>query len=393
MKTLKHNKHRTGAALLIVLFTIMVLTITGITFIARSNTELACGNNMVVRAQMDNLAESGLEQGMGLLTRPWDISDPNGKYWSGQSAMQLDTDTDDYYSVDVVRSSSGSTARCLYDITSSAYRLKNGDVTSQSSITAKLRFDPAVGLWLGGNMPLDNGVIVNGDVYGDFMITNSGIIRGDVYCSDMVSNLGTVTGQTSEFVVTKPVDNSNISYTDFTTSYKYDDGSTYSVSAITTGSYDSETWQYSGSNPAGVFYCNGDLILNGNIDFDGMLVVNGNLTVSGTNNNFSAVKNFPALIVNGGIQIQTATSMNIDGLVQVRDFVMFDPGASNVDVVINGAMVCQFGGIVSFFNTMGTFVINADPIEAAVQVWPGAMFGSNYQWMPAGGAFIKQVSR
>ena len=40
---------------------------------------------------------------------------------------------------------------------------------------------------------------------------------------------------------------------------------------------------------------------NGNVSINGTLVVNGNLTISGAGNTITAVKNYPALVVNGDL--------------------------------------------------------------------------------------------
>ena len=55
-----------GAALLVVLFIVMAITVLSLGFLSASDMELACGQNMILRTQMDYLAESGLEHARGL---------------------------------------------------------------------------------------------------------------------------------------------------------------------------------------------------------------------------------------------------------------------------------------------------------------------------------------
>jgi len=69
MKRLKRTKQN-GAALLIVLFVVMVIAVVSLGFMSRSDVELACGQNMMLRTQMDHLAESGLEHAKGLMLSP-----------------------------------------------------------------------------------------------------------------------------------------------------------------------------------------------------------------------------------------------------------------------------------------------------------------------------------
>jgi type II secretory pathway component PulK len=76
----KNMTGRRGAALLIVLIVIMAITVLSLGFLSRSDVELACGENMVLRTQMDYLAESSLEHAKGLILNPQDIS---SEYWTG----------------------------------------------------------------------------------------------------------------------------------------------------------------------------------------------------------------------------------------------------------------------------------------------------------------------
>ena len=64
---IKLHNARSGAALLVVLLVVMVITILSLGFLSRSDVELACGQNMVLHTHMDYLAESGLEHAKGLI--------------------------------------------------------------------------------------------------------------------------------------------------------------------------------------------------------------------------------------------------------------------------------------------------------------------------------------
>jgi len=71
MRTKKYRTGRRGAALLVVLFVGMIITILSLGFLSLSNGELASGQNKVIRIQ---LAESGLEHAKGLILK-WVISE------------------------------------------------------------------------------------------------------------------------------------------------------------------------------------------------------------------------------------------------------------------------------------------------------------------------------
>jgi len=141
----RKNKNREkGVALLVVLFIVMVATILSLGFLARSDTELACGENMLLRTQMDYLAESGLEHAKG---RIW-AKDPNV---AGQWTSQLAAGSSDYY--DVVVSPrvppfdpNDPNRPCTYQITSTAYREKNGQRVGESVLKGQLYVDPPTGL-------------------------------------------------------------------------------------------------------------------------------------------------------------------------------------------------------------------------------------------------------
>ena len=91
------NKNfRKGAALLVVLFIIMVITVLSLGFLSQSDVELACGRNMLLRTEMDYLAESGLEQGRGLILNPQDVE---GDYYQGAAGLQLVDGSDNYYDI------------------------------------------------------------------------------------------------------------------------------------------------------------------------------------------------------------------------------------------------------------------------------------------------------
>ena len=61
-----------GIALLMVLAIIMAVTIISLGFVARTDTELTCGQNMALRVQMDQTAASALEHARGLMWQPPD---------------------------------------------------------------------------------------------------------------------------------------------------------------------------------------------------------------------------------------------------------------------------------------------------------------------------------
>jgi len=130
---------RKGVVLMVVLFVIMVLTALAVGFFSQRVIELSSGDNMALRAQMDFLAESGLEHARGILLN-LDSFDMDGEaYWQGATAQQL-TSGDDYYDINVVRDDANTTANLAYYlVTCNSYREKYGQRIGESSISAVLR--------------------------------------------------------------------------------------------------------------------------------------------------------------------------------------------------------------------------------------------------------------
>jgi hypothetical protein len=139
----RNNNNRSGAALIVVLFIVMVATILSLGFLSRSDTELSCGANMMLKTQTDYLAESGLEYAKGLI-----VSDSNFVSSWAVERQQLYTGSD-YYDVNVVSLTPpdpNQPSQVLsFQVASKGYREKNGDKIGESILTAQLCVDPLAG--------------------------------------------------------------------------------------------------------------------------------------------------------------------------------------------------------------------------------------------------------
>jgi cytoskeletal protein CcmA (bactofilin family) len=313
----RRMSNRKGVALLVVLIVVMAITILSLGFLSRSDVELACGQNMMLRTQVDYLAESGLEHARGLILNPQDIS---SEYWTGEPNQQLVAGSDDYYDIEVVRA----TDRCNYIIDCNSYRLKDGERIGRSSIRAELRLDPCIALWIGNNATLWDGVTVKGDVYCNGTLTNCAPdeeIDGDVF-ADALNGNGEITGQLKP-VADLPLEWPRVTVGYFTSNYPTQTISTSVLSGgPPLGPYD----------PVRVSYRHGDLILAGNVQIDGMLIVNGDLSVQGNLNIIRAAKNLPALLVTEDLIIG-AGSLDINGLVVVNGSMQLSSDSADVSII------------------------------------------------------------
>ncbi len=313
------NTTRDGAALLVVLFIIMVITVLSLGFLSRSDVELACGENMILRTQIDYLAESGLEHARGLILNPQDIS---SEYWTGATGEQLVAGSADYYDIAVIRDDTDSNDRCNYIIDCNSYRLKDGERIGFSSIRARLRLDPCIALWTGTDTAISNGVTINGDVFCNGTLLNRGLVHGDVFANALSGNIDDVDGQNM------PVDDLSllrprVTVADFTSHYSTQTISSNSLNGQTFGPYD----------PVRVCYRSGSLVLAGNVQIDGMLIVDGNLAIQGNQNIITAAKNLPALLVTGDLIIEAGSELEVNGLAVVDGDMQVNADSAGVGVL------------------------------------------------------------
>ncbi|UCG46871.1 MAG: hypothetical protein JSU94_15395 [Phycisphaerales bacterium] len=360
-KTTKRRKSR-GAALLVVLFIVMFLTVLSIGFVSRSDTELTCGQNMEFRAELDYLAESGLEHARGLILRPQDLST---EYWTGADGQQIVTG-DDYYDVQVVRDDSDPNNRCNYFIDCNSYRLENSQKIALSGLTAELRLDPCIAYWIGSSTTVSGQSTINGDVYCVGDLVNSGTIRGDVFAGGLVSGSG-ITGSSNGSVSQAPVVWPAVAVASFYPTY-YIGAAGYAAEVVAGPDHPSGSFGPSGGNPAGLRYAAG-LGLRGNVNIDGTLVVSGDLEVTGSNNVVSSGKNFPALVVDGDVKIYSG-SLQVNGLAVVTGEVRIAAGGATLDVV---------GGLL-VGNRVTELAVDASGREVHAALYNGPT------WRPAGGA-------
>ena len=122
----------------------------------------------------------------------------------------------------------------------------------------------------------------------------------------------------------------------------------------------------------------------------GTLVVAGELRISGVNNSITAWKNYPALLVGGGVVIEGGASLVINGLAQIDQAVTIDAKSNevvNVDII--GGLFIRTGGI-DGVSSSASINITAAPAIASLQTWPA---GNSNRWGPAGGAFFRSIER
>jgi len=360
---------RGGVALLMVLLIVVAITILATGFLAGTDAELACGANTLLRVQMDQLAQSGLEHARGLILHPQEV--PASFWTNGATAQQLVAGSQDYYDIaKIEQPDSGD--YCTYDIQCEAYRkLAGGEKTGRSRLAATLRLDPCVALAVGANTTLWSGVKVYGDVYAWNGLTNNGAIYGDVFAASFAGT-GAKTGQLIS-PPTLPAD----WWPPVTSAYVNPDPD-YANRTVS-GTLSNATWQ-----PA-IWRSDDSLVLAGNVTMQGMLLVVGDLTIRGNANTIRAAQNLPALYVSGKLEIEDVSDLRIDGLVVVGGDVHISSPAS---VTIAGGLFV--GGALNLEGPGSALTIIADPMRAAIVA---GTTGSQTAWSPAAGGFFKSIRR
>ena len=355
-------RSRGGVALLVVLFVIMVITVTSIGFLSKSNVELACGRNMELWTEMGYTSESGLEEARGLTISPQEI---DSEYWTGGVGRQIAVG-DDYYDLAIVRDDSDPTDRCNYTIDCESYRLEGGEKVGRSNLTAQLRLDPCIAYWVGTHERMSRRITINGDMYCAGILGTRATINGDVFANSTISGAG-IEGKSNQHVTSAPVAWPWIEIADYRPNYYIGLGS-YSSENIGDFLHPSGVFNPSSSNPAGIRYRVGNAELPGGVNINGMLAIDGDLRVSGVNA-ISAVKNFPALLVTGDLIIEPGGELAVNGLVAVEGSVEVSSDGGTLD--ITGALFTRSGITETVVDSSG----NGND----------CVISSDIAWAPAGG--------
>ncbi|MBN2269205.1 MAG: LamG domain-containing protein [Sedimentisphaerales bacterium] len=354
--------HRKGVALLVVLFVVMVIVVTSIGFLSKSDVELACGGNMELWTEMVYTSESGLEEARGLIMSPQEIG---SEYWTGGAGRQI-AGGDDYYDVRIVRDDSDPTDRCNYTIDCNSYRLQGGEKVGRNNVTAQLRLDPCIAYWVGTGDRMSRRITINGDMYCAGIVGTQATINGDVFAKSTISGAG-IEGKSNQYVTEAPVDWPGIEISDYSPSYYLGVGS-YSSENIGSSVHPIGTFNPSSANPGGIRYYTSNAELPGGVNITGMLAIGGDLRVSGVNV-ISAVKNFPALLVTGDLIIEPGGALEVNGLALAGGEVEISSDGGLLDIA--GALFTKNGISETVVDSSGN--------------GRGGVMASDIAWAPAGG--------
>jgi hypothetical protein len=141
LPTTNSEKHRSGMALLSVLFIVFVVVVVSMGLLHRSDMALASGQNLCLRNQSDYLAWAGLEHARACIQSYGSV--PSATSISVQS-FELDTRNKCHYAVTVAVPSVSVTDPNVYTypVTSEGWYGSEADKQARSSLTAAIAYDP-----------------------------------------------------------------------------------------------------------------------------------------------------------------------------------------------------------------------------------------------------------
>ena len=379
-------------ALLAVLFIVMAVTLISLGFVARSDRELACAANLSVRMQMDYMAETGLKHAEAFIVNPQSVDTVAVGYWQGGTGLQIAAGSD-YYDISVVRDTSDATDHCSYTITSQAYRLNGVQKISKSSLTASLRLDPCVALWVGDTYASEIQMTVNGDIYCGNDLGGIADINGDAFAAGIIA-ASYIEGDENAGVAStdRPVEFPNIVIDTIKSQYMVG-SSTYSVGQLSGDILSNTVLGPTMNNPAGIYYRNGNLKLDGSVKVYGTLLVRDDLQVKDSSNVVIAQKNYPAIVVGRDLNVREFGQLTVEGLVQVDDEIQIESNCVNSYLTVTGGVFIKTHNI-DITGGAGTdiqMVFTAAPEKTALEY--KMTDGTSKRWTSVGGTFYKKISR
>ncbi len=141
LRKMNSKKHRGGMAMLVVLFIVFAVVVVSMGYLYRSDSALACGQNLCQRNRSDGLAWGGLEHARAVIQSygSTPLEEPNSISFS-QPPYALESGW--YYDLNISASepnvSDPNDRICIYDVTSEAWY--GADKKARSFLRADIRY-------------------------------------------------------------------------------------------------------------------------------------------------------------------------------------------------------------------------------------------------------------
>ncbi len=337
----RHKRRQPAFALVLVLTTVVIAAVLGMSYLSSASVRLTSSTNMVKMSRAKYLAESGLEHAINLLeVTPWvigasDAAAPAGPYYADGS--------DDYYTLygTAVDGESGKYVLYATGVSDGVRQTTSATVYRNDNLELKSSYAMIMG---GGMAWLPSSLRINGNFHVNGHLFNLADLRGDASAQGVVIDIfRRIRGSATQGV--NPVSRPGIEASDY--SMYYTDGAVGQAAQITSSRMGRRHPLARGraiteANPGGVVVVTprgGRLWLGRRLNFRGTLVVNGDVILNGDHIRLRAQNKFPSLVVTGKIFVRNVTDANIQGLVVAEQGIRPMGSTRNSKTRIRGGLV------------------------------------------------------
>jgi uncharacterized Zn-binding protein involved in type VI secretion len=336
----KHNRMRPGMALVLVVAVLATAAVLGYAMLSANTLQAEVSSNLMHAAGAEYVAESGINVGMYYLQWPanspanW-TSTPGYKLYA--TAVPLNDGTESNFNLAVTANAQTNT----YTLQSTGYPTPGSAFShaATATVTVKRVPIPGAGVFGGGITIPARTTFSSAGITGALAIQADGAIT---------QSGGTIVGNESAAPLTPAAyvapTASNVNYygVGTTGNYLWTDGTTLgtpqqiTVATLTAAKLPATL----SSNPAGIFYHQGDLVVTGSVTINGTLIVRGgSLTVQGTLI-INPASQFPALVCEEDAIIKgQSRQLAANGVVFLGTGFSWSGNNTNSAINITGALV------------------------------------------------------
>lgn len=363
MNRTNHRHARQGIALMLVLVVIALASVLGYAMLSNAAMRSQIGHNAEVTSEAESLAESGVNLAIYYLQYPeFAPGGPFAPYeatlshWTGTGGpIGFASHVEGTIDVQVVRDT---TDKWTYDITSTGRTTSDNSIarTTQARVHVVTKYEVPHAGFFQNDLTMPSPTVFEGSIFSQSRaaVQNNSNVTGMGFRKIVTFESSKPQGDWQPFPFKPFAIPRNLSDIRSYRTYAYvNDGTTDSAGSLAAGSTLTADLNPTAENRAGIYYAEGDLTIGSlvapTINVNGTLIVRGNLIINATTFNLAAKPGYPALIVEGNIQIGgSLPKVRIDGLCWVRNRITATPTSSQGEFEVRGGLMVA--GTSPFFN-------------------------------------------
>lgn len=347
---------RRGIAMLLVLSTVAMATVLGLGMLAAATLQGYTAQNASTTVAADALAESGVDLACYYLIHPEKAPLLNPDYWPGQTGITFGSAVAGSVDVSVNRIAKDTVNNtATYTITSTGKSASGLQRVETCTVLVNLGFQVKYcTAYLGTSLTIPAGSVITSDMQVNGSVSNYGTVTGKGIVKAWSNPApGKLFGSLLPYATTDLTSIPKNNVVNTYNSYVYQ-GKTYSAKTLPAIVAAGTTLGPTADNPAGVFYANGQLEIQGNTIISGTLVSwGGPLKITGSNVSVTSFSGFPAAVIHGDLQLVRSTlwtpQVTFNGLAWL-DGNLKSPlsgGGSSTpgNLTVNGALLSPQGAI------------------------------------------------